>query len=71
VAYTAAELLEVADTAIHNLLTGKYASQTVGGRSYTKQTIGDLMQARRYFARLATTANRPFSISNLRAGDGR
>ena len=47
VSYTATELLEAVNTAIYNLLSGKYASQTIAGRSYTVHDLNALRTMRK------------------------
>ena len=49
---TAADIVDAIDTAILALVTGRIQSYSVGGQTFTYQTLDELKQARAYYARL-------------------
>jgi len=61
---TAAELLTAVNTAILNLLTGAYQSQTIAGRSYTRHDLGQLREMRKELQKETRAAG-----SRIRLGD--
>ena len=50
---TASDTVNAIDAAILALVTGKIASYTVGGQTFTYQTLPDLRRIREFYARLA------------------
>ncbi|MBW2673917.1 MAG: hypothetical protein JRD89_10970 [Deltaproteobacteria bacterium] len=55
-AYTNAQMLDMLDTAIEALLTGKLQSYTIANRSYTKLDLDVLMKSRDHYAQKVTNA---------------
>ena len=65
-------MVDAIDTAITNWL-GKPVSINVSDFSITYRSLGELIEARRHYAKLAIAkkTGRGFTITNLKAGDAR
>lgn len=66
-------IIDAIDAAITSW-TGSPQSITAGdGRSITYRSLGELIEARKYYVKLAitSTTGRGFTITNLRAGDAK
>ena len=65
-----ASIITAIDTAIENIVSGKYESQTISNRSYTVHNLDKLRQLRSYYARLESGSG-GMSFTALKAGGPR
>ena len=67
-----AAIVDAIDAAITSW-ADKPVSLSIAGRSITYRSLNELINARNHYARLAVAARtgRPFTITNLKAGDGK
>lgn len=66
-------IIDAIDAAITSWAGTPQTIAAADGRSVTYRSLGELIAARRYYAKLAVAARvgRGFTITNLKAGDGK
>ena len=66
-------IIDAIDAAIANWTGSAQSITAADGRSVTYRSLGELIDARKHYAKLAVInrTGRGFTITNLKAGDGK